>query len=236
VNYLAELNEVIDVHACAASGAELKPTAVRNADMLVFAPTYNEGDSIGSLLDRLLVLQTKFDILIVDDGSSDGTPATIAAYAARNPRIRLIERSGKLGIGSAHRLAWRYARRLAAYGVRALRAGAAALPSRAALADWTVLLLAPLPFSPWLEPYHAVPLVVGAVLLLAIVLDDRVASRDRGIALAAILGLGLLGLFPLPFTMRGIILLASFLVLIGALTVLRAKLSSLPLSQPRSEQ
>jgi len=85
---------------------------VRSADTLVFAPTYNEVESIGLLLEQLLALPAKFDVLIVDDRSSDGTQAAIAAHAARNPRIGMIERSGKLGIGSAHRLAWIHARRL----------------------------------------------------------------------------------------------------------------------------
>ncbi|MET0850004.1 MAG: hypothetical protein ABW020_02645 [Candidatus Rokuibacteriota bacterium] len=45
------------------------------------------------------------------------------------------------------------------YARRALAAGRGSAPSRAALADWTVLLLAPLPLSPWLEPYHPVPVL-----------------------------------------------------------------------------
>jgi hypothetical protein len=40
------------------------------------------------------------------------------------------------------------------------------------LADWLVLLLFPLPFSPWLEPYHAVPMLTAAVLLVAVAMDQ----------------------------------------------------------------
>jgi dolichol-phosphate mannosyltransferase len=113
VNDIAELNPRVRVDAC----AEHRPapagrTAVRTADTLVFAPTYNEGDSIGLLLRQLLALPAMFDVLIIDDGSSDGTQAIIQAYAGRSPRVALIERRAKLGIGSAHRLAWLYARRL----------------------------------------------------------------------------------------------------------------------------
>jgi dolichol-phosphate mannosyltransferase len=113
VNDIAELNPRVRADAC----ADYRPapagrTAVRTADTLVFAPTYNEGDSIGLLLGQLLALPAKFDVLIIDDGSSDGTQAIVEAHAARTPRVTLIERDAKLGIGSAHRLAWLYARRL----------------------------------------------------------------------------------------------------------------------------
>src|SRR5262245_39999315 len=47
------------------------------------------------------------------------------------------------------------------------------IPSRAVLADWVVLMLAPLPFSPWLEPYHAVPVLVAVLLCVAVALDDH---------------------------------------------------------------
>ena len=93
-----------------------------------------------------------------------------------------------------------------------------------------LLLLAPLPLSPWLEPYHAVPLIVGASLLLAILIDDRLATGQGAIALTAVLGLGMIRLAPIPFAMRGIALLASFLVMIGALAALRPKLAKEPLA------
>ena len=65
------------------------------------------------------------------------------------------------------------------YATRALSGGYAVAPSRAALADWTVLLLAPLPSSPWLEPYHAVPILPGTILCLAVALDERAPGTDR---------------------------------------------------------
>ena len=87
-------------------------TAVRSADTLVFAPTYNEGESIGLMLEQLLAVPAQFDVLIVDDGSNDGTQAAIADHAARDARVRLLDRGMKRGIGSAHRLAWLHARTL----------------------------------------------------------------------------------------------------------------------------
>jgi hypothetical protein len=99
----------------------------------------------------------------------------------------------------------------------------AAIPSRAALADWIVLLLAPLPFSPWLEPYHAIPLMVGAVLCIAVALD----AGDRRDRLLASVALGTLVLFlavRVPFGARGLGLLAQFLVMTVILGLLRPRL------------
>lgn len=83
----------------------------RSSDILVFFPTYNEAETIELMLSSLLALRIRFDILIVDDRSTDGTTQLIKNIAKTDTRIRLIVRSGKLGIGSAHRLAWIYARR-----------------------------------------------------------------------------------------------------------------------------
>ncbi len=89
----------------------LPPSSVsRTSDTLIFTPTYNEQRTIGPLLDAVLGLPEHCDVLIVDDLSRDGTTELLAARAATEPRLRLIVRSGKLGIGSAHKLAWLYAR------------------------------------------------------------------------------------------------------------------------------
>ena len=117
-----------------------------------------------------------------------------------------------------------WAAALAWYAWRAGRAGRVGIPSRAALADWTVLLLAPLPFSPWLEPYHAIPLLPGAILCVIIVLDERGAAKDRIIALAALLALALMAFVIAPFPLRGLRLLAQLLALTVALGLLRPQL------------
>lgn len=86
-------------------------TGARTSDTLIFFPTYNEAETVELMLDALLALPVRCDILIVDDHSTDGTTQLIENRAKSDRRIRLIVRNGKLGIGSAHKLGWLYARR-----------------------------------------------------------------------------------------------------------------------------
>lgn len=78
-------------------------------DKLVIIPTYNERENIGALLDRLLALPFGLDVLVVDDKSPDDTAAVVRERMAREPRAHLLERAGKLGLGSAYRDGFRYA-------------------------------------------------------------------------------------------------------------------------------
>ncbi len=110
------------------------------------------------------------------------------------------------------------------YGWRALREPGDPAPSRAALADWTVLLLAPLPFNPWLEPYHAVPVVVAVMLCLVVVADERLDARTRGLALVPLVVSPLLRLSGAPFEFRGLSLYVQFLVLVASLGAIRSAL------------
>src|SRR5215831_1311431 len=82
----------------------------RSSDTLIFAPTYNERATIEPFLDALLRLAGHYDVLVVDDGSTDGTTDVLMALAASDSRVRVIVRSAKLGVGSAHKLAWSHAR------------------------------------------------------------------------------------------------------------------------------
>jgi len=88
----------------------MSPSRPRSSDTLIFAPTHNERVTIEPLLDALLGLAEHCDVLIVDDGSADGTSEVLMARAAAEPRLRVIARPAKLGIGSAHKLAWSHAR------------------------------------------------------------------------------------------------------------------------------
>jgi dolichol-phosphate mannosyltransferase len=78
-------------------------------DKLVIIPTYNERDNIGVLLDQLLALPYGLEVLVVDDSSPDGTARLVEERKARDPRIHLLERPGKMGLGSAYRDGFRYA-------------------------------------------------------------------------------------------------------------------------------
>ena len=78
-------------------------------DKLIIIPTYNERENIERLLDRLLALPLGLEVLVVDDNSPDGTAALVAARREREPRIHLLERPRKMGLGSAYRDGFRYA-------------------------------------------------------------------------------------------------------------------------------
>jgi dolichol-phosphate mannosyltransferase len=78
-------------------------------EKLVIVPTYNESENIVSLLDQILAQPHGLEVLVVDDGSPDGTGDLVAARAANNPRIHLLRRPGKMGLGSAYRDGFRYA-------------------------------------------------------------------------------------------------------------------------------
>ena len=78
---------------------------------LVLIPTFNERENISQLLTLLEAEALDVDVLFVDDGSPDGTELEIKRFAETNPRIHLLQRGGKFGIGSAHRdgMLWAYA-------------------------------------------------------------------------------------------------------------------------------
>jgi apolipoprotein N-acyltransferase len=69
---------------------------------LVILPTYEEAATIGAVLDGLTVLDRELDVLVVDDGSPDGTAEIVRDRAGRDPRVRLVERPRKSGLASAY--------------------------------------------------------------------------------------------------------------------------------------
>ena len=68
----------------------------------VVVPTYNELDNIRDLTRALLGLPCNLTVIIVDDNSPDGTGRAADELAARNERVRVIHRAGKLGLGTAY--------------------------------------------------------------------------------------------------------------------------------------
>ena len=73
--------------------------------MAVVVPTYNEADNLPSLVDRVFrALPDDATLIVVDDGSPDGTGAVAAGLAQRTPgTIELVQRARKLGLGAAYR-------------------------------------------------------------------------------------------------------------------------------------
>ncbi|MBQ8553351.1 MAG: polyprenol monophosphomannose synthase [Alistipes sp.] len=70
---------------------------------LVIIPTYNEIENISRMIDVVLTLDGGFDMLVIDDGSPDGTAKVVRERQAEFPsRLHLIERAGKLGLGTAY--------------------------------------------------------------------------------------------------------------------------------------
>ena len=77
---------------------------------LVIIPTYNELDNIRPMIDKVFSLPEKFDLLIIDDGSPDGTAKVVREQQRVYPgSLHLIERSGKLGLGTAYLAGFRWA-------------------------------------------------------------------------------------------------------------------------------
>jgi dolichol-phosphate mannosyltransferase len=72
-------------------------------DKLVIIPTYNEKENIERIILKVLSLAGGFHILIVDDGSPDGTAQIVKKLQQSYPeQLHLLERSGKLGLGTAY--------------------------------------------------------------------------------------------------------------------------------------
>jgi dolichol-phosphate mannosyltransferase len=81
----------------------------RPAKPLVILPTYNEAEMIQAALDEVLAKAPGVDVLVVDDGSPDGTAAKVKSHAAFKKRLHIMERPGKAGLGSAYRAAFQWA-------------------------------------------------------------------------------------------------------------------------------
>ena len=84
------------------------------SDSIVIIPTYNEKENIEAIIRAVLGLDTddhRFDILIIDDGSPDGTAGIVKGLIAGEfaDRLHIVERSGKLGLGTAYIAGFRWA-------------------------------------------------------------------------------------------------------------------------------
>ncbi len=75
---------------------------------IVIIPTYNEKENVRKIAKAVRELPEEFDILFVDDGSPDGTGDIIKDMQKSDDHIHLIEREGKLGLGTAYITGFRY--------------------------------------------------------------------------------------------------------------------------------
>lgn len=77
---------------------------------LVIIPTYNERENIAAMVAKVFSLEGYFHLLVIDDGSPDGTAEIVRTLQRTYPeRLFLIERSGKLGLGTAYIAGFKWA-------------------------------------------------------------------------------------------------------------------------------
>lgn len=89
----------------AASGANRR----RDERGVVIVPTYNERANVERLIEGVLSQDRRLDVLVVDDGSPDGTGEIVDRIRASSPRVHLLARPGKLGLGTAYVDGFRWA-------------------------------------------------------------------------------------------------------------------------------
>jgi dolichol-phosphate mannosyltransferase len=88
------------IERCGADVGSLWSAPMRQA--LIVVPTYNERDNVRGIAERLLAALPETHVLFVDDNSPDGTGAVLDELAATQPRLHVMHRAGKLGLGTAY--------------------------------------------------------------------------------------------------------------------------------------
>jgi dolichol-phosphate mannosyltransferase len=76
---------------------------------LIIVPTYNEKENIERLVNAVLKQHEAIELLIIDDGSPDGTGAIVEQMMTSEPRLHIIKRPGKMGLGSAYVTGFKHA-------------------------------------------------------------------------------------------------------------------------------
>jgi dolichol-phosphate mannosyltransferase len=87
-------------------GVSPEPTRER---ALVIVPTYNERENIRRMIASVLRQDGRLEVLVVDDGSPDGTGDIVRELEAEDPRVHLLARSHKMGLGTAYIAGFRWA-------------------------------------------------------------------------------------------------------------------------------
>ncbi len=80
------------------------------SDSIVIIPTYNEKENIEKIIRAVFGLEKQFDILVIDDGSPDGTANIVKSLMAAefSDRLHILERQGKLGLGTAYIMGFKW--------------------------------------------------------------------------------------------------------------------------------
>lgn len=79
-------------------------------DKLIIIPTYNEKENISAIIEQIMSLPQHFHVLVVDDGSPDGTGSIVTSLQQKYPgTLHLAERKGKLGLGTAYIFGFKWA-------------------------------------------------------------------------------------------------------------------------------
>ncbi len=79
-----------------------EPTDTAAGRALVVLPTYNEIENLGTIVPAVLAVDPRIDVLIIDDGSPDGTGDLADRLAGEHPRVSVLHREGKQGLGTAY--------------------------------------------------------------------------------------------------------------------------------------
>jgi dolichol-phosphate mannosyltransferase len=78
-------------------------------ESVIIIPTYNEADNVENMLSTLKGLYPDVSILIIEDGSPDGTAELVQKFQQTHPKVHMIQRQGKLGLGTAYITGFRWA-------------------------------------------------------------------------------------------------------------------------------
>lgn len=84
-----------------------RPQQIERA--LVIVPTFNERENIGRLIETVLAQDPRLEVLVVDDGSPDGTGDIVAGIGTTNERVHILRRPRKMGLGTAYVTGFRWA-------------------------------------------------------------------------------------------------------------------------------
>ena len=84
---------------------------MHSSDSIVIIPTYNEKENIEKIIRAVFGLEKCFHILVIDDGSPDGTAAIVKKLISEEfgDRLFILERSGKIGLGTAYITGFKWA-------------------------------------------------------------------------------------------------------------------------------